>query len=167
MKFRFEAIDERGTVIRHVLRADSEDNARETLLAEGIFPKRIEPAPEDEKVSWSPRAAARQLQQRVHAQGQPNTSEPQTRQTLHATLHRGNQTHRGTLTTRSDNSILFQSGDFEILIHPDKVETARVAGFPLRTLRIAMLDGELLEFPSGLLFANPTFKRIAKSLAKS
>ncbi len=168
MKFRFEAIDEQGNVLRRVLRAESEEGAREALLAEGIFPKRVEPVAEEEKVSWSPKAAARDLQQRVHGLKDRNAaSEPDIRERLAATLRRGEKAHRGSLVIRSDNSILFEADELKIEMHRDKVETARIAGFPLRVLRVSMLDGELLEYPAGLIFAPSFHKRIVALLKRT
>jgi hypothetical protein len=166
MKFRFEAIDGQGTVLRRVLRADDEASAREALLAEGIFPKRMEPVDEDEKISWTPRTGARELQERVksHREGTSGT-EPEVRERMPAVLRRGNTSTRGSLIIRSDNSVLFEGGDQRVVMQREQVETARLAGFPVRVLRIAMLDGELLEFGAGFLFAGGFHRRVRDLLA--
>lgn len=166
MKFRFEAIDERGTVMRRVLRAESEEAAREALLAEGVFPKRMEPVGEEEKVSWSPKAAARQLQERVHGLREaPGAGEPEVRERLAVSLRRGNEMLRGTLSIRSDNSVLFDGDGTRIVMERERVETARIAGFPVRVLRVSMLDGDLLETGAGFVVAGPFHKRVVRALS--
>ena len=165
MKFRFEAIDERGMVLRRVLRAESEEAAREALLAEGVFPKRIAPVGEEEKVSWSPKAAARELQERVHGLREgPAAGEPEVRERLTVSLRRGSEVMRGTLGIRSDNSVLFDGDGTRIVMERERVETARIAGFPVRVLRVCLLDGDLLEVAAGFLVAGAFHKRVVRAL---
>ncbi|MCB2155432.1 hypothetical protein KQI84_11135 [bacterium] len=170
MRFRFQAVDSRGRVVREIMRADNEEEAREILLDEELFPKSLEPVGEDEKVTWVARdrvkrrageAAARATETAPRVSG----SVPH----AHTTLHRGNESVQGLLGVREDDTLLFQpdkSNEATIVLTPDRVEDAQLSGFPLRQLRVFQLDGELLEFPAGFLFSGPIFRRITKTFGR-
>lgn len=164
MRFRFQAVDSRGTVVREVMRAESEEEAREILLEEELFPKSLEPVGEDEKVTWASRdrvirkagAAAAQITASVPRVG---VSVPH----VHTTLHHGSESIQGLLGLSEDDTLLFQPDQANaatVVLTPDRVEDARLAGFPLRQLRVFQLDGDLLEFPAGFLFSGPLYRRI-------
>lgn len=71
MKFQFTAIDQGGRVRRGVLRAEDEDAAREKLLADDIVPKQLDPADEEEKVTWAPKSRYKARQATPETWNQP------------------------------------------------------------------------------------------------
>lgn len=165
MKFHAECIDERGAVVRRVLVADDRDHARELMLTEGWFAKRIEPVPDDTPVSWAPRdAGVERLRAAVRGQLAPA---PPAAKLVAASLTTllalgGRPARRGTLTVYSDGRLSFQPVDAPAEHQgflPADIEVATIVGFPLRRLSVSLLSGELVEFSAGLFIAGAAFKR--------
>ena len=170
MRFRFQAVDSRGNVVREVLRAENEDEAREILFEEELFPKSLEPVGEDEKVTWV--ARERVMRRQSEAAAKATETAPRISGAVphtNTTMHRGPESTQGLIGLREDGTMLFQPDRTEhatVVLTPADVEDARLSGFPLRQLRIFQLDGDLLEFPAGVLFAGPLYRRIANTFAR-
>jgi hypothetical protein len=52
-----------------------------------------------------------------------------------------------------------------IILRRENVESARLVGFPLRVLRVAMLDGRLLDVRAGVLFSSGAAKAARRALS--
>jgi hypothetical protein len=155
MRLEFEAVDEKGQVRRGVLEAPSESEARETLLAETLFPKTVRDAGES-PVTWKPRSRV------VGAAAGAGRSPafpgeiPSSASKVHTMMHHAGGTDTGLLGVGRDGVVYFQAdkeGGPRLVFTAAGVETARLVGFPLRMLRVVLLDGGLCEFPAGFLFA--------------
>lgn len=166
MKFRAHVVDSQGRPRCEVLRADSEEEAREILLGEALHPKRIEEAGEEEKVTFvSRRRVEARLEERRTASALEGDERivslgPATRTVLTRDLIRTPGTvafSGGTLAFEPD-----EGGDSGPLrLTAEDVETARLQGFPMRRLSVFLLSGGLLEFSAGVLTARPVFKAAA------
>ncbi|MDK2972007.1 MAG: hypothetical protein PWP23_1762 [Candidatus Sumerlaeota bacterium] len=166
MKFSFQAIDANGNPARGVLRADDEANAREALLSETLFPKRLEEVADDEKVTWAPRA--RILARHGNANsGSSQIELPPGCRGQRTTLHFGGRSAAGELALAAEGGVYFRADDaaHSRILAPGDVEVARLVGFPARTLEIVLVSGESLFFPAGFVFANAFMRRVAKALS--
>ncbi len=172
MKFRFRGIDETGSVVRGVLRAEGEEHARELLLGENVFEKGIEPAGEDEKVTWVPRmrilsrAEERPGMQPAGARdadAQPVRAVFQTR-----AVHGYEKPVAGKAGLTEDATFVFSpegGGAERFVARPEELETVQLAGFPFVVLRLTMLSGRMYEFEAGFLVASGNPRAIRKELA--
>jgi len=162
MKFRVQAIDAGGRVVRATLRAESEDEARAMLLAEEIFPKRVEPAAEDEPVTWTSKTWVKDKMER--ARGSASSAEsiriPAGASTSATTLVEGAARTRGRFAAVAGTLYFEPEGRAADTRSwsADRIETALIQGFPARRLVVCLVDGGLLEFDAGFLFAAPPFK---------
>lgn len=161
MKLHFEAIDGRGRVTRGVLKADSEQDARDRLMAEEIYPKRFTPAADDEPITWAPKV------RRTAGTQRGGSADSDLRPVRHCRrvqrLRAGEAPVEGTLGLTEDGRLVFQSAD-QLVIEPADVEIANHRGFPQRILEVMLVDGRLLRFTAGTLFASSETSAIAKHL---
>jgi len=169
MKYKFQAIDSQGRVVRGVLSADSEDEAREFLLSEELFGKRFEEVDDSDAVTWAPK----KLRMEKHQASVTPSDElkiPEGVKRSETVMHVGGKSVRGALAIENEDSILFESKDSEEdsrRIEKNRVERAELSGFPARFLRIYMIDGDLIEFSAGFLHAGPQFNIISKMFAST
>lgn len=168
MKFRVHTIDASGRPRTEVIRADSEEEAREILLGEALHPKRLEPVDESEKVTFvSRKRVEEQLEQRRAATG--TEASPPPLEMVRTVVTRDGIRTPGDIGF-AGSTLHFTpdpGGDCDPLqITSEDVETARISGFPARTLQVFLLNGELLEFSAGVLAARPVLKRIATEFAR-
>lgn len=169
MKFRFQAIDGQGRVLRGVLRAESEEDARELLLGEEVFPKRLEPAGEDEPVTW---AAKGRVKERMKASATGTTAEPAEPLPPGTPVWDTSRAVAGgwepcrVAITKPGVLIVEASGASPLTIRRERVEEARLRGFPFWVLAVTMLDGGLHEFRAGFLFPHPGARRCAAALRR-
>lgn len=164
MRWRFKAIDGGGRVVRAVMAAETEEEARELLLGENVFPKRIEPAGEDEKVTWAPKE---RIKARIAA-GQLGTRKTDDTKPIRAIFDTTCVTGfsaplQGSAGLAEDGTFVFAAGSESLRISPDQVEVAAISGFPRRLLRITLLSGKMYEFVAGFLFAKGASKLVARS----
>ncbi len=157
MKLRFQAIDQNGRVVRGVLRADSEAEAREMLLAEEAFPKKFDEVPEDEQVTWVSKTWVKEKHARTQARGEENVTLPAGVSTATAALNDGTGVYKGRFAI-SGSVLYFETSGLVRQWPAEKIEDARVTGFPDRWLMVSLLDGSLLEFRAGFIFTPPVFK---------
>ncbi|MBI5154003.1 hypothetical protein HZA57_02100 [Candidatus Poribacteria bacterium] len=165
-RFRFDAIDEKGTVIRRVMKAEDGEQARAVLVENRLFPKHITETDGEEPVTWVSRRDGLSSSQ-LHGAGESRLPVQAVRPGA-TTLHRGGESVPGTLAVFSSGEVRFtpQRDPGEgFRWSADDVETARITGFPLRMLRVHLLDGDLLEFPAGFLFAAPVFRAALDALS--
>jgi len=141
--------------------ATSEDDAREVLLGETLFARALEEAPEHERVTWAPRGrilrAHEEAAERA-ADGGGEARIPPGASTLRTVLSRGAHRTAGCLGLAAGGRVLFAPGPEEpatVVLTREKVEVARIAGFPSRRLVVCLLDGSLLEFRAGFIVTNP------------
>lgn len=175
MKFHTESINERGAVVRCTLSAESREQVRELLLAESLFVKRIDPAPDDAPVTWTPKdAGVERLRAVVHGRATATGASPAAKvvasasTTLLASTDR--PARRGSLTVYDDGRLVFEATGAPALkreIAPAEVEIAALTGFPARRLNVSLLSGELVEFTAGLLVSGAAYKRAVALLEKS
>lgn len=174
MKFRVQAIDESGRPREFVVRADSEDAAREALLADAVFPKRIEPADDDEKVTYVSRTKVEERLASARREAGPAPAVAPDRIPHDAPVFRtaftdGRSAQAAWLAVPGPGKVMAALGSRDakpIVLTRDEVEDARLAGFPLRVLRIFALDGRLFEFRAGVLFSHPVAKAARKALSR-
>lgn len=167
MKFRCVAVDEGGRIVREVLRADSEEDARELLLGENLFPKQLEPVPEETKVTWVSR---RRVQENIDKRRvQTGDGETGTERPLvfgRTTLLRAGGGTEGTLSVFAGGEVVFEPrGGEKRIYRAQDVEAARLGGFPLRRLRLYLLNGELFEFTAGWFVASGAMRTACRALA--
>lgn len=168
MKFRFQAVNESGNAMRGVMRADSEDDARQRLLAQNIFPKHIEPAPEDEKITWASRSPSeiRPGSSWRHP-GPTKVDMPQGTRLLEAVYNQHGSPVRGQLGVTPQGKVGFRSkdGETEFWLEREDVEGVYLRGFPFRQLQIVRVDGDDLLAPAGFLFPAPLPKELLKKFS--
>ncbi len=172
MKYRFRGIDQTGSVLRGVLRADSEEHARELLLGEGVFEKGIEPAGEEEKVTWVPRQRIlSRAEQRpgmdtggavTEADARPVRAVFPTR-AVHG--YESPTPGKAGLTEHGVFVFVPEAGGGEKLVAgPRELEMVTLAGFPFVVLRLTLLSGRMYEFEAGFFFAKGNARAIRKEL---
>lgn len=170
MKFRFQAINERATVVRGVLRADDAEHARNLLFGETLFPKSVEEVSEDEKVTWIPRQQVmrRHEERRDGAADGPPRLPVDTRRAP-TSLVTGGRGVRGNLGVAPTGEVVFEaSGDAakSRVFRAEDIEMVRVSGFPARWLQLFLVNGELVEFPAGFLLTGAVFKAARAALVR-
>jgi hypothetical protein len=172
MKFHFTAIDSRGAVMRGVLRAENEDDARDLLLSEDIFAKQLEPAPEDEKVTWSAKGrvkkrladAATWNQQKAQENEEPVAA---VFETLALTGY--DAPVRGRAGLAESGAFVFQpllEGKERLHLGPADLETVSVSGYPGRVLRLTLVSGRMYEFAAGFFLTRAGAREIQRRLKK-
>lgn len=167
MKYRVQAIDSKGRVVRVVLRAESEDEAREMLLAEELFAKRLDEAPDGEAVTWVSKTWVKDRLERARS-GAAAAGEspriPSAAATAPTTMADGHRAVRGRFAAH-DGRIYFEPEgrpqDTRVW-QPESIETTRIAGFPARRLCVFLIDGSMVEFAAGFAFAGAAFKAAAR-----
>ena len=166
MRYSFQAVDEHGRVTRGVLKAESEEQARELLLDENVFPKQLEPAAEDEKVTWAP---TRRIKEQYAARSSAGREEKRpVRAIFETTLLFG--TDEAPLPgkaglTEQDEFVFNPRQGEPFNFSREEVEVAAIRGFPIRVMRITMLNGRMYEFQAGMIIANGSAKEIARTLS--
>lgn len=165
MKFHFQAIDEKGRVQRGVLRAESAEAARDVLLAENIFAKKLDPADEAETVTWAPKV---RRENRGGSAADSASAKP-VRAFFETTALLGfEMPRRGRAGLTEQGAFVFEcSGEPALVLGAADVEAVVLAGFPYRVLRLTLLSGRMYEFAAGLLFANSSAKEALKALRQS
>lgn len=159
MKLRFEAIDGKGRVTRGVLRAESEEDARDLLMAEEIYAKRFEECGEDVPPTWAPKVRRQRGGQAISdAERRP------VRHCFATTLRAG--ALAGTLgLSESGEAVVFQVGDgdpqrFSI----EDIEVATVHGLLSRELTITLNNGRSLVFDAGNIFRSSEASSLARHI---
>ncbi len=154
MKFRFAAIDGTGRVLRGVLRAEGEEDARELLLSGDVYAKTLEPADEEEKATWAPRA---RIMSR-HASAGAAAAELRPVAGLFPTRcvagHGAGSAGEAGFAESGEFVYTQRGGGKPLVVSPGEIEVAALAGFPRRLLRLTLLDGRMIEFDAGFLFAS-------------
>lgn len=165
MKLRFEAIDGRGRVTRGVLRAESADEARELLVEEQIYAKRLEPVGEEVPLTWAPKA------RRTRGGNAPSSDERPVRHLYNTTMHRpGEPMVAGRLGLTESGLAVFEPADAMIgaLAFPvDSLEVVALTGLVARRLRLVLLNGRTIEFEAGTVFADSAITAITRHLQSS
>lgn len=172
MKFRFQGIDGTGSVLRGVMRADTGEHARELLRGEGVFEKKLEPAGEEEKVTWVPRQRILSRAQGTTA-GADSPSRGEDVRPVRALFQTKallgfDKPAEGRAGLTEDGTFVFEPSAREqprLALPPEELETAHLAGFPARLLRLTLLSGRMYEFTAGFLIASGTARAIQKELA--
>jgi hypothetical protein len=166
MRYSFQAIDEQGRVIRGVLRAENEEEARELLLGENVFPKRLEEAEEGVKVTWAPKGRIKAQYEQRGAGGSAEEPAKAVRALFSTTLLFGMEgapvAGRAGLTEQ--NGFVFEAPGRRLQFAREEVETAAIGGFPGKVLRITLLSGKMFEFRAGVLLAAGSAREIARTL---
>lgn len=169
MRYRFTAIDGKGRVVRGVMAAESEAEAREILIEDEIYPKQLEEASE-EKVTWAPK---RRIQQKLEdARKAGGTEEKQAspeRAIFHTVALFGfeNSPVSGKAGLTESGDFIFQATTGEsVRLNPDKTEVVNLSGFPLRVLRFTTLDGRIFEFRAGLILTCAEAKEIERTFRR-
>ncbi len=168
MKYAFQAVDQKGCIVRDVLRAEDEDQAREMLLAEGIFPKSLEPVDDETRVTWTSREWLRHRREEGGAsESEDDFSLPGEGPRGPASMRRGERMIGGILGVRPTGEVVFRAktGTADsVVLRPERVEEAKIVGFPVRWLRVYLVDGDLLEFPAGYMLSGGVFKAACRAL---
>jgi hypothetical protein len=166
VKFSFQAIDERGNPVRGVLRAEDEADAREALLSETLFPKRVEAVAEEAQVTWVARGRIK-ARHGVGA-GEPVAEIPAGAPRLRTALAGAGTAIAGELAQDGEGGVVFRAfgGAGSRAIAHDAVELARIVGFPARRLEIVLVSGESVFFPAGFVVASGVARRIVAALKK-
>jgi hypothetical protein len=161
MRFRFVAVDSGGRIVRGVLRGDSEQDARESLLADDHFPKSLEAVADDEPVTWASRGRFRARQQAAAAESPRVVAE--TRLTSLIGVCEGEAV---TLRLSSDGAfqVIAGAGVVAASIHVDRLELAAISGFPGRVLRLVTLDGISYDFHAGWVLAQRSARLLLQRL---
>jgi len=165
-KYRVRAVDAAGRMVSHVLRATGEEHARAQLLEAGLFLKAAEAATDSDRVDWSPRSAAGPKAVAAQASREAPSITGLAAKVV-TTLHGRAGSCEGHLGVTREGTVSFFPRDTSKPSHhftPADAEAAEIAGFPLRMLRITLLDGETLECPAGFLFAGPVFRAVRDAL---
>ncbi len=165
MKFRFQGIDGGGRVVRGILRAGDEAEAREMLLSEQVFPKNLDATGEEEQVTWVSKSWVKEQHTRARASGDAKASMPPGSPVAAAVLDDGTEVVSGRFAA-GEEGVYFETGGVVREWRADGVETARLAGFPGRRLMVSLLDGSLLEFRAGFVFAPAAFKSAVALLGR-
>lgn len=161
MKLQFEAIDGKGRVVRGILRAESEEDARDLLMAEEIYAKRLIPCPEEATPTWAPKVRARSSRPVPEAERLPVRHVLQT-----ALREAGAAPQPGRLgLTESGEAVVFEpaSGDPRRWTI-DEIEVATVHGLIVRELTITLNNGRSLVFDGGTVFAASEAGSLAKHI---
>jgi hypothetical protein len=167
--FEFHAVRPDGRIEQGVLEAESPETARDALRAAGLFPKRLGPAAPDATRTWAPRTRRREDDPASHHYRGPREGDTivraamATRRVLPAA-----PPVPGRLGLTARGSLLFEPTDAaapRAHAEPEAIETARLLGFPRRLLCVTLLDGRMLEFEAGWLFAAAPAREIARALA--
>ncbi len=167
MKFRFEAIADGGVVTRGVLRAENEDEAREILLGEAVFPKSLEATSEDEKVTWAPASLVKEKLEK-HRQSFEQTevsfSDDSPKMEVTCLFGLGGY-HRGRVGVSRSNELVFEPASEKVemfSVKRENVEVVRYMGFFPRRVQVVLLNGKTYEFSCGQLFVSSTMKQIIR-----
>ena len=166
MKFQFTAIDSGGRVLRGVLRAENEEDARDLLLSEDVFAKQLEPVDEEEKTTWAPKKRIKERLANPNTwskQGEGEKEKPISCVFNSRILSGFGAGASGQLGLSESGALVFQNSEGEALFQAaeSEIELALVCGFPLRVLRVVLLNGKMLEFSAGRVFATSSAKSIA------
>lgn len=165
VKLHFIAIDGGGRVVRGVLRAESEEEARELMLGENLVARKFEPADENEKVTWAAKGA---IKARLAAGSSSGIAERSTHPEAHVFSTRllraaGNVEGTAGLDAAGDFLFVPKAGGEEMLrVRGEDVEVATIHGFPGRVLRLTLITGRMLDFAAGFLFASGSARAIAR-----
>lgn len=167
MRFTFHAVDAGGRVVRGVMRADDEGAARESLLGEELYAKKLEPAPEETPLTWAPKRAILAARAAPSSPATPGEAPKIERHAFETVaLHGLPERPSGTAGISPEGDLVFVAGGRLLArVRAAQVESAAVAGFPSRLLRVVQLDGKMFEFAAGFLLANAGAKGIARELA--
>lgn len=166
MKFRFTAIDSGGRVLRGVLRAENEEDARDLLLSEDVFPKSLASVAEEEKTTWAPK---KRIKERLanpntwNKQGEGEKEKPISCVFKTRILSGSGAGASGQLGLSESGALVFQNSKEESLFQATEaeIELASLCGFPIRVLRVVLLNGKMMEFRAGRIFATSSAKSIA------
>ncbi|CAN5333939.1 hypothetical protein BH09SUM1_BH09SUM1_34090 [soil metagenome] len=165
MKFKFQAIDDAGRVVRGVLRAESAADAREMLLEENCFAKTLDEVGEDEKLTWAPRERIKRRAQEASSHSGSSVDTTIRASSFQTTAVRGfSESTIGKAGLTEAGAFAFHprgEGAEPLLIAAEQIEQASVTGFPARVLRIVLLSGKSYEFSAGYFVANSVAKSIA------
>lgn len=143
-----------------MLRAEDPAEARELLLLEGLYAKQLDPATEEDPITW---AAKRSTKEKLAAATPDQASFPSepTRHLFPATLLA--QPHvEGKAGLAEDGRFSFRSVDpsRSFALARDELEEVSLRGWFRKTLRLTHLDGRQWELHLGHLFT-PTAARNA------
>lgn len=168
MKLRFQAIDQGGRVVRGVLRAESAEEAREFLTGENLFPKTLNECAGEERVTWAPKS---RIKEALAAGGHRDSDSPPriVAASFRTVAVMGFDAHT------AGEAGLGEAGDFVFLpdsgaplrIAPGELESALVAGFPARVLRLTLINGRMYEFRAGILLAKGGARSIVRAIRKA
>ncbi|MEO8376535.1 MAG: hypothetical protein ABI579_02605 [Candidatus Sumerlaeota bacterium] len=167
-RYRFQAIDETGRVVRGVLRADGDDSARDILRDEALFPKTLDAVSEDEKITWSPRNRIKAAAQRPASVARNNAPPRIVRAPFDTECLRGfEHVAAGEAGLADDDRFVFQpKGAAALTISADEVEQVSIAGLLSKRLSIVLVSGKSYEFTAGTIFSKASAKLIASTLSK-
>lgn len=157
MKFKFAAIDHTARVVRGVLRAESESDARDLLMGEQVYPKQLSPADDAEPVTWVPRT---RVLERARAASAPTADEKLLFGPVRVPL--------GFISITATYAINLTLRTGEVLhFTPADLEEVRVLGWPRRFLRITTLTGQMYEIPAGIFLTAGWAQLFIKTLDKA
>lgn len=170
MKFQFTAVDSGGRIVRGVMRAENEEEARELLLGEDVFPKKLNEVGEEEKVTWSPkgRIKAKVADAATWNKGAAKIDSNIDDLLLTTTAVTGfDRPLQGAAGLNADGDFVFQPRqDGETLVvRPSELEILSISGFPRRLLRLTLLSGRMYEFTAGLFLSTANAKAIVRQLS--
>lgn len=169
-KFTFNAVDTSGRILRGVLRASGEEEARLLLLENQVHPKQLEEAPEDAEVTWAPKPVRKEDDPASHFYKGSGALESPVRMVFPTRLLDKNiPGPAGSAGLTRSGGFAFQSEENEaasITIDAGEIEIARIEGFFPRVLRIFRLNGRMVEFSVGKLFAHSAAKETMRALNK-
>ncbi len=142
------------------------------LRGEGVFEKQLAEAAEEEKVTWVPR---QRILNRAHgcpAAGGGQASAGEEARPVRALLRTrillgSDKPAGGTAGLTEHGTFVFEPAGQEgakVVLAPEELEAAQLAGFPARVLRLTLLSGRMHEFSAGFLVANAPARAIAKEL---
>ncbi|MCC6547442.1 hypothetical protein IT570_09775 [Candidatus Sumerlaeota bacterium] len=167
-RYRFQAIDETGRVVRGVMRANDKDSSREILAGESLHAKTLEEVSEDEKTTWSPRGRIKAMAQGAPA-GEAHRESRIVRASLETECIRGlGQSMAGVAGLDDEDRFVFQhdSASAPLLISREEIEQVSISGLMTKVLTIVLVSGKAYEFAVGTVFPHASAKLIASTLAK-
>lgn len=168
-RYRFQAIDGTGRVVRGVLRADDAESGRSVLREESLYPKTLEEVSDEEKVTWSPR---NRIKAAVHGSAASHGEAVAriVRAAFATECVRGyDKSLVGEVGLADDDRFLFQPkehGHEPLVISAADVEQVSFTGLMTKLLTIVLVSGKSYEFTAGSVFPNSSAKLIASTLAK-
>jgi len=159
MKFKYVAVDKNGRPVRGFLEAPDELTAKEMLLDATIFPKQLEPADPDAKVTWRPPSKGTQ-DLRDQIKESQNGSQNSVLFTCETYLIDDPDQKKIKLTLRPDRITIAFSGKEPETFTGSDVETCKFTGLIQKQWDFVLISGTSYSFFAGRLKVKPELIQI-------